>query len=264
MNFHQFEPSPALKTAVSCYWIIEGNETAASKIIPDGSPEMIFHYGDPYEIFISESAAQIQPLSLVAGQLTRPITIRPTGKSGVFGVKFFPAGLWKLFKVNMQKLQNETLNLDNVLGINTQSFRESLAAADTHADRVYLADMFFLTQINNLRSSVLETLLNRIHTSEASISLQQLCADEKISARKLERTFNEVIGVSAKMYIRLSRFARAFRTLQQKELSKADISYLHGYFDQSHFNRDFKLFSGENPRSYFKHDHAMADFLINR
>jgi AraC-like DNA-binding protein len=264
MNFHQFPASPALQSAIACYWIIEANETAASKIIPDGSPEMIFHFGDPYEIFDDQSAWQIQPLSLVAGQLTRPITIRPTGKSGVFGVKFFPAGLWKLFKTNMHALQNGVVNLDDVIGINTRSFRESLADAETHAGRVRLADEFFLSHINNLRSSVLDPLLDCIHTSATSVSLQQLCVHENISARKLERTFNEVIGVSAKMYMRLSRFSRTFKKLQQDELSKADISYLYGYFDQSHFNRDFKIFSGENPGSYFQRNHAMANFFINR
>jgi methylphosphotriester-DNA--protein-cysteine methyltransferase len=264
MNFHQFPASPALQSAISCYWIIEGNETAASKIIPDGSPEMIFHFGDPYEIFDDQSTARIQPLSLVAGQLTRPITIRPTGKSGVFGVKFFPAGLWKLFKINMRDLQNETLYLDEVMGVKTQTFRESLADAETHADRVCLADNFFLSHVSNLRTSALDTLINRIDTSQTSLSLQQLCVQENVSARKLERTFNEVIGVSAKMYMRLSRFSRAFKTLQQNELSKADITYLYGYFDQSHFNRDFKIFSGENPGSYFQHNHAMANFFINR
>src|SRR5688572_4163357 len=118
MNFLQFKPHPRLGSIIECYWIAEGSDIFLNKIIPDGCPEIIFHFEDPYEVQDAENTFLMQPLTIVAGQLTRPLFIRPSGKSGVLGVKFKATGLWKLFSCSMKMLKNETLPLEEVTGFN--------------------------------------------------------------------------------------------------------------------------------------------------
>jgi AraC-like DNA-binding protein len=264
MKFQQFEPFHALQEFIECYWIVEGDATAASKIIPDGYPEMIFHFGARYEIFSEEKQWQIQPLSIAAGQLTRPILIRPSGMSGVFGVKFKPSGMWKLFQCNMHALQNKTVNLDNVIGMNTSSLRATLSKVTSHEAMIQLINNFLHPLIDKARACPLDSITDRIRQSDDQISVEELQAQLKITPRTLERYFKEMIGLSAKRYLRLVRFSKVFKLLQQQHFSKAEVSYITGYFDQSHFNRDFKMFSGENPKSYFNQDHAFANFFMNR
>ena len=52
MTFNRFDPDEELKNLVECYWIAEDNDPTPflQKIIPDGFPEIIFHYADPYKI----------------------------------------------------------------------------------------------------------------------------------------------------------------------------------------------------------------------
>ena len=71
MIYLRRDPSPALKSLVVCYWIVDSegdNELIPQKIIPDGYPEIILHYGDPYRINISGSW-ETQTRYLVAGQI---------------------------------------------------------------------------------------------------------------------------------------------------------------------------------------------------
>ena len=46
MLFHRFAPAKSLESFVECYWVIESEEKkpVIQKIIPDGFPEIIFHY----------------------------------------------------------------------------------------------------------------------------------------------------------------------------------------------------------------------------
>jgi AraC-like DNA-binding protein len=264
MKFHQFQPFRPLQSLVECYWIVEGESTAVSKIIPDGYPEMIFHFGDHYEIFSGKDGWERQSLSLAAGQLTQPILLRPSGRSLVFGVKFKPSAMWKLFQCNMHDLQNKTVSLEKVIGINISSLSVSLSDGNSHESMIKRMDDFLQTLTHEIRECPLDAVIDYIHQNTEQISIEELCAKMKITSRTLERYFKEMIGLSAKRYIRLIRFSKVFKLLQQQHFSKAEVSYLTGYFDQSHFNRDFKIFSGESPKSYFNQDHAFANFFMNR
>ena len=62
------------------------------KIIPDGYPEMIFHYKDPYFIDI-EGQWQKQDRYLLAGQIRNHFFLKNSGRSGIFAIKLQPTAL---------------------------------------------------------------------------------------------------------------------------------------------------------------------------
>lgn len=72
MIYRKHSPSNEIGHLIECYWWIdsEGDSSISEeKIIPDGFPEMIWHYGEPYEINLS-GHWEVQPKALLAGQLT--------------------------------------------------------------------------------------------------------------------------------------------------------------------------------------------------
>lgn len=79
---------------------------ATQKIVPDGFSELIFHFGQPYQIKNETENFERQSRCLAAGQLVSPIWIRPGGESGIAAVKFHPCAFWQLFGINMQVLTN--------------------------------------------------------------------------------------------------------------------------------------------------------------
>jgi AraC-like DNA-binding protein len=264
MNFLQFPPQPMLATLVECFWVAEGSETFSQRIIPDGFCEMIFHYGDPY---VQEGVTEniFQPAAIAAGQITRPIHIRPTGISGVLGVKLKPTAFWKLFPCDMGEIRDAAVSLYDVTGLQQEMIVEALKLAATTEERIAIVETFLLSRVRKARTSpVTEAILMEITKSRGQIAVEKLAKNEKISLRKMERVFKETIGVSAKTYARLTRFNHAFKLLQQSHITKAETAYLCGYFDQSHFNRDFKQFSGDDPGTWFGTIHPYADFFLMR
>lgn len=70
------------------------------------------------------------------------------------------------------------------------------------------------------------------------------------SERTLERMFNEEVGASPSLFIRLIRFNFIVREIEQGNEPISDLIRKYNYYDQSHFERDFKIFLGQSIRSY--------------
>lgn len=253
-----------LQPLVECYWIVEGTDRAVQKIIPDGCTELVFHFGSPYKISRDGVTGQVQPGSIAAGQLDRPIYLSPTGKSGVLGIKFQPAGIWKMFGCDMHLLTNETFDLADVLGKDVNSLACQIREVPGNDERIRAVETFLLKRITQVRTSVdVDVLIREIKSKKGQLSIDELSRDHKLSPRRLERIFRQQIGLSAKLYSRITRFTNVYQLLQADTLSTVDAVYLAGYFDQPHFNREFREFTGENPDSYFKNNHAFSNFFLN-
>ena len=261
MDFKIVKPHRLLHKFIRYYWILEGSETFLQKIIPDGFPEMIFHYGDHY-FFNNGSGNKKQAFTVAAGQLTRPVFIQASGRSGVVGVKFFPAGMWSLFRFNVSLITNGECSMPD-LGIDTTSVTDAFEKAKNNEERIQALENFFLRRLGSMKTFPGEEALSKIRASKGDLSIGALCCDLKISSRKLQRMFQESIGVPAKTYQRLVRFSITHSLLQRSRISKADIAFMMGYFDQSHFNLDFKSFAGEDPSSYFSEPDFLASKFLN-
>jgi AraC-like DNA-binding protein len=249
MTFSQFMPHPSLQPFVECYRIMEGTVKMANKVVADGKPELIFHYGDCYKIQ-RKHGWDDQSHALIAGQLVKPLNIRATGTSGVFGIKFTPTGLWRLFQVKMNALSNDVIDANAIVQkLRYHQINERLHASKLKQEKVLVVENVLMGFLSSSRRAVADPFIQRIIESKGQLQIARLCKQENISQRKLERCFAEEVGVSPKMYARIIRFSAAFKLLQQRDLNRIDVAYLAGYFDQSHFNKDFKAFSGEDPQS---------------
>ena len=83
--------------------------------------------------------------------------------------------------------------------------------------------------------------------------LAEILHDLHLSERSLERLFLTHIGITPILYARICRFQSSLTLMRQgKFRSLTDIAHSLGYFDQSHFIRDFKQFSGVSPRLYLR------------
>jgi hypothetical protein len=86
MHFKRIDPSPELAHIIECLWILESsNPPTVQKIIPDGFPEIIFHYRDAYKINIGGTWEDLEK-QLLAGQIRMYFFLENTGVSGMFGI----------------------------------------------------------------------------------------------------------------------------------------------------------------------------------
>lgn len=95
-------------------------------------------------------------------------------------------------------------------------------------------------------------IIKTLYKNFNSISLHELAYHSNLSYRQFERLFKQKFGVSPKKFQRITRLQK---TVKQVLLS-SNKHYLstaldNGYYDQSHFIKEFQSFTNLKPSQYF-------------
>jgi AraC-like DNA-binding protein len=262
MIFTSILPPPGLARIVECYWIAESEDAspAKEKIIPDGFPEMIFHYGDPYRINLHHNAWELQSQSLLAGQIRRYFFLENTGKSGVLGIKLQPTALTHLFDIPMCTLTDKVADLSAIMAV---PLRSLLCTAAPHDEKITAINEWF-SSLPLWEEDHADKAIELIREYKGAIAVAEIVAQLGISERHLERLFKRSVGLSPKFYARIIRFNHIFHLNQERNPGWTDLAFNAGYYDQSHFIRNFKAFTGEDPSGYYFEEDNMANFFLQK
>jgi AraC-like DNA-binding protein len=263
MNFKRIEPEGIAAHWVESYWIVENHDATPheQKIIPDGYPEIIFHFGDPYRININGSWEQ-QALSLVAGQIRQHFYLQNTGKANIFGIKLQPATLGQLFQFDMGGLTDRVLPVDQLMMPQLNDLQSTIRLANEMDERIAVANRFF-SAYREPKNSVFAGV-DWIFKTRGTGTIQELSDVMAMSERQVERLFQKHIGLSPKFYCRIIRFNAIFHLFSQGEPGWAELAYEAGFADQSHFIRNFKAFTGEEPSVYGFDEQSLANFFLKK
>lgn len=265
MIYHRQLPTTALRHLINCYWHIdsEGDQTVETqKIVPDGYPEIILHYGDSYEVNIS-GEWKAQSRYLLAGQLKHHFFLRNTGKSGMIGIKLQPAALTCLFDLDQSGLTGKVVELPEDI---EQVLSPILALLKPELDIIEVCkelDNVFL-KLTPLETNTkdIEEALAFIIDRKGNLGVNELTQAVDCGERKLERLFKRFVGISPKFFARIIRLSHIFELMQEGDKSWSDLVYDSGFYDQSHFIKNFKEFTGEDPSSYGFDERNMANFHL--
>ncbi len=265
--FRRYGAPADLRDVVECFWIVEDarTEPERKKIIPDGFPELIFHYGDPYRIDI-DGEWKLQSDNLLAGQITRHFFLENTGASAMVGIKLHPTAVTRLFDVDMSAITDKVVEArDAVPTIETQ-LREVVRHSSTHDALVKNLTDQLLAMKAACRSAAPPTGngVALIFRHRGMVSIAQVAEAIGVTERQAERLFKTWIGVSPKAYARIIRFNHIFELVSANKISWAELAYLTGYYDQSHFIRNFRAFTGEDPSQYYFGEENMANFFLRK
>jgi YesN/AraC family two-component response regulator len=97
-----------------------------------------------------------------------------------------------------------------------------------------------------------EIIQDQIDTN-LSLSLTEVSQSLHVHPTYLSREFSKYFdNLSFGDYIRKLRIEKAMHLLDTSRHSLAEIAYLTGFSDQSHFNRIFKKITGKNPSEFRK------------
>jgi AraC-like DNA-binding protein len=158
-----------------------------------------------------------------------------------------------LFRVPMDSLTNSVVDLDAVLGGLAGHLAEQLHDAATWADQVRLLDALLIGRLTGTRAPPREisTAWRRLHETSGQISVAGLADEVGLSRQRLFARFREEIGLGPKTLARVLRFQHALRLLaRDRQPNLATIAHACGYYDQAHFNRDFRKFAGSTPTEH--------------
>ena len=257
MNYKQYDPPESLQSFIKCFWSLEAPSQAIAekqRIVPDGCMEMIFHYGDPYKQFLEDGTSILQPQCFVFGQITSPLEIIPTGASGIIAARFQPDGFIPFSSYPIQQMENKAVPLTILFGDKAAVLEKNVLHADSNDNRINFITEFLLDQLNSDEAAdrITKTSIETLLQSNGQINVDELADHLQINRRQLERKFSSAIGLSPKQLSKVIRLQSTLKAMQEKQYtSLTSLAYENGYYDQAHFIKDFKEFTGISPKQFY-------------
>jgi AraC-like DNA-binding protein len=264
MNHQIYPPNQDLATLVECYWTLESpkeNTPEKNTIVPDGSMKMIFHYGDCYKHYSDDGNSMILPKYFVIGQLTRPYEVEPTGETGIFFVRFHPYGFLPFATIPIKEMENTAVSLEKLFGKEGAEIGQKILNAHSTSERIVLIEAFLLSRLADTKTidHIVKSTVETILTANGQLSIDELSKQTNINRRQLVRKFSSAIGLSPKQLSKTIRLQATLKMLlNNKVTSLIGLAYDGEYYDQAHFIKDFKEFTGLTPKEFYGDDLKMS------
>lgn len=262
MTSQNLKPSPPLDVVVHHYHIIEypeGFPEGGCALVPPSLATglfFIYFMDEPIRIKIG-GRGEYLPYShahLISPTLS-PIHHNIPGAGGMIRVIFHPGRLHQLLGIPLNEFIGLLIHAEDILGQALRDLQSKIVEASDNTQRLMLIENFLLQKLRFKSSTInLIEAANRFLLSDPNFSsVEKLAGELYVSTRTLERRFNELTGMAPKDYLSILRFCRALERIHAPQRPKlTTIAIESGYFDQPHFNREFRRFMGMSPGAYRK------------
>ncbi len=170
------------------------------------------------------------------------------------GIEFNPQVAYCFFHFAFNDIQNQIYSLSDILGNIGKRLAEQINNTTSVQQKIVLLQQFLLKQLSlQDEDLIFEYCVEKITASKGRITIKELEKKTGYSSRWLNIKFNEKLGVSPKNFSSIIRFKECYQSFihgNAKSFSRNDFYEL--YYDQSHFIKDFKRFTGLPPVKFEK------------
>lgn len=226
--------------------------------VPTGEVVLIISFGAGYALEGPWSGDQgtVQLQSFVGGIHDGPATVQATGLQHCLQVDFTPLGAYRFFRQPMHALANRVIALDDLLETEGRSLPERLFNLPGWEARFAAIDQLIRQRLaldDNLCPAT-AWAWREIERLRGQLSAGQLAEEIGWSHKHLVARFRDQVGLPPKRLARIVRFREVVRHLDEAVERPAwgDLAHDFGYFDQAHFNREFRALSGLTPGDYWR------------
>ncbi|SEB53048.1 Helix-turn-helix domain-containing protein [Tenacibaculum sp. MAR_2009_124] len=252
-----YKPSKYLSSYVDRYFVCKQN-IGLPLILPGTGLELLFHLN--------------KPLSIDGVSLPKAHTICPrtaiqfdhNNHIEYLAVRFKSGAFRHFTSIPYFNIVNQYLSVEDIWSIDGKQLSQQLNDLTLIEEKIKCIEIFLLKKLSKYKSTESvhwNASLHQLYREFNSISFLDLALKCNISYRQYERNFKQKFGITPKKFQRITRLQK---TAKEVLLNKTD-SYLHialdnGYYDQSHFIKEFKNLSGITPSEYFIKDNFSNHF----
>ncbi len=244
--------SPAwLAETVERIWYFEGRVAERrERVFPTGHPELVVHLGPSYQRVTNREVETFAPVC-VNGVMSNPDIIdAPEAPAAVLGIRFRATGAYSIFP-SPAEITNITVDVADLIGRDSEELAERCAEAASPVERIIVAaDWVKERALSGPQpDAAVRWSVSQIEGTYGTAVVADLIKRTGWSKSRFADRFKREVGVSPKLYARIVRFRRAMDLLRN-DSPLIDAALEAGFYDQPHFNADFRRFAGMTPGAF--------------
>jgi AraC-like DNA-binding protein len=256
INFNHIEPHDLLKPYIEKMWVFESSGKLPSDdlklVVPNGNIKLsIFSFNGISASVNGQTITSKEGSINFTGIVDVPLNL-DTEKdvyTQTIGIEFNPRGAYRFFQFNLSELKNKIYQLDDIMGSVGKQLEERVANTSSPRGKIDVVQQFLLKQLlQNNGDLIFEFCVDKIISSKGKITVKDLEKKTGYSSRWLNMKFLGNIGVSPKNLSSIIRFGEYYRLYTSGNLNEIQGNeFYHHYYDQSHFIKNFRHFTGLSP-----------------
>jgi AraC-like DNA-binding protein len=242
------------KTFLNCIWRITDFDSNKRKeiILPKGTVEIIFNFSDNISYFNPSSQVKKKlPLVFMNGINLKPFELYKTGRQAFLGIQLNGIGLRLLFNISAHEAKNNIYDGKNVC-VHLHSLAEQLYAEQSFSQQVAMILTWIRKKmpLSNHQFPI-QRVQKLLHLNFAhDLTVKKMSHEICLSDRQLRRFSHEWLGMNTEAFMLYQKYLRCLHSLHHANQTLTTIGLEAGYYDQSHFIREFKSFTNLTPKQY--------------
>lgn len=250
MKFEKHLPAAQLRHYIKYYVVSENTAENEYRVFPNTGLVMGFQYKGRLSIINGTTEQKLATAGITGITDSYKVFKNQVGV-GTILVYFTETGFAYFATAPANELFNLSAPLHEVFDKDKiAALEERLADAQTDVQRIKLVERFLLLQLKGIQADkLIAEAVKLIYQSNGSIRIKELQQKLFISQSPFEKRFRKVVGTSPKKFAAIIRFNHVLGQLG-KAKSLSEICYENNFFDQAHFSKHFKQFTGDTPENY--------------
>ncbi|MEI1279857.1 helix-turn-helix domain-containing protein [Leptospira venezuelensis] len=237
IQYSEIAPCTELISCIAYYWEFSSKLSVPSQyqVVPDACVDLILNVNSQDNILIS-----LSPISLES------FPIQPGDRW--FGIRFLPSGIRRFFKMDLGEIKAQTYSFSEIFPQEAKELEDKLRISNSFLNRIKTCDLYFSELFKKKSMETDPRVQNSLHQLYSDFQKSTEKLSFQISSRHLRRLFSENIGLSPKEFAKVLRFQTALKNWKEN----GQLETGEGFYDQSHFIKDWKKFTGLTPSSLRK------------
>ncbi|MHA4736883.1 response regulator transcription factor [Dyadobacter sp. MSC1_007] len=248
-----FKPVSCLAPFVKSFVVVESSEALVNRLLPDTSVVAAIRLNGAVQIESSGGNSAL-PLFSLSG-LRKSFRLVEYGKNSAnILVQFKEGGAAAFFRLPIHELFETNVALDEFFRPSElMQLEEQLGTTGSIEKKVAIVQQFFIERIRNEKTDMLiAKSVEKITAANGVLDVKDLSESLYISRDAFEKRFRKAVGTAPKQFADIVRMKALIGRAHLTD-SLLDSALSAGFFDQSHFIRNFKRFTGLTPKDFFRH-----------
>jgi AraC-like DNA-binding protein len=244
------------KTLVHNIWRMSSSKRSfdTHAILPNGSADIIFNFSDSIMYNYGKGGcAQVLPRVFICGARFKPINQIATGTQNLIGIQVHNFALKVLFGLSAKDFTEKILD-GQLINKELHSLADSLFSQDSFHEQTSTIMQWVRNKMIRTNNFLKLKAMQEIVSGKwcVDLTVKEISYKLNLSQRQLLRFSDDWIGMKTEKFIQYNKYLKSIQLIQDPRLSLIDIALQCGYFDQSHFIRDFKFYTEMTPGEYKK------------